>query len=220
VTVGTADATRKRVLVGGLALTAAAVAIQSLAHVVNVAFWDNNWDALNADSDTGAPAWASSVLEFAAALLVVLMAALQPARQWPLFVLAAVLAFFSLDDLIMVHERVSTVAQDLDLWAHAGRLVWPVIFLPLLTIAFLGLWLIAAESVGDVGRPIRVGLGLLVLAIGLEIAAQGLFALDVGRLDAPFVAEVVVEEGAELAGWGLIVTGLAAALLDSGLRAP
>jgi hypothetical protein len=58
------------------------------------------------------------------------------------------------------------------------------------------------------------------LAIGLEIAAQGLFALDVGRLDAPFVAEVVVEEGAELAGWGLIVTGLAAALLDSGLRAP
>jgi len=219
VTVGTADATRRRVVVGGLVLTAAAVAIQSLAHIANVALWDNNWDALNADSDTGGPAWASSVLQFAAALLVLLMAALQPVRQWALAVLAAVLAFFSLDDLIMVHERVSTVAQDLHLWAHAGRLVWPVIFLPLLTIAFLGLWLIAAESGDEIGRSIRVGLGLLVLAVGLEIAAQGLFALDVGRLDAPFVAEVVLEEGAELAGWGLIVTGLAAALLDLHERA-
>jgi hypothetical protein len=196
-----------RVIRGGLALTALAVAVQSVAYVVNVAALDNYWDALNVDSDSGGGAWASSGLQFAAAVLMLLLWARSGVDRL-LLGLAAVIAFLSLDDLIQVHEHVSRLALKLHLWAHAGRLVWPAVFLPLLAASFLGLWLIAQARL-EVGRLIRGGLALLVLAIVLEIAAQGLFALDVGRLDAPFVAEVILEEGAELAGWGLIVTGLA-----------
>jgi hypothetical protein len=200
-----------RVVAGGIVLTVVAVVIQSAAHIFNVWALDNYWDALNADSDTGGGAWASSGLEFASACFVLLLAACATAWEWPLVSLAGILAFFSLDDVIQVHERVSRLALDLHLWAHAGRLVWPIIFLPLLVASFGGLWFVAHEAGGAAWRLIVIGLGLLVLAVGLEIAAQGLFVLDVGRLDAPFVAEVVVEEGAELMGWGLIATGLAAA---------
>lgn len=216
------DAVAARTVHGGILLVAVAVAIQSGAHILNVVALDNYWDVLNADSDTGAPAWASSALQSAAAVLVLLLAARFRARQWWLLGLAGLLAFLSLDDLITIHERVSRLALTLDLWAHAGRLVWPIVFLPLLAATFVGLWWIGDAPGGELERGgraddaqllIRLGLALLVAAVVLEIAAQGLFVLDVGRLDAPFVAEVLIEEGAELAGWGLIVTGLAARVL-------
>jgi Flp pilus assembly pilin Flp len=202
------DATTARVVRTGLIVASVAVVLQSAAHVVNEIL-DQRWNALNADSDTGAAAWASASLQFGAALMVLVLAARAPNRRW-LAALGVALAFLSLDDIIRIHEQVAVLDERLGLWEHAGRLLWVGTYLPLLGGVFLGLWAIAAETAGELPRLIRIGLGLLVFAVFLEVAGAGLYALDVERLDPLFVAEVTVEEGVELFGWALITTALTA----------
>ena len=202
------DAITARVVRTGLAVAAVAVVLQSAAHVVNEIL-DQRWNALNADSDTGAAAWASASLQFGAALMVLVLAARAPNRRW-LAGLGVALVFLSLDDIIRIHEQVAVLDERLGLWDHAGRLLWVGTYLPLLGAVFLGLWAIAGEVAGELQKLIRIGLGLLVFAVFLEVAGAGLFALDVERLDPVFVAEVTIEEGAELLGWALITTALMA----------
>jgi hypothetical protein len=60
---------------------------------------------------------------------------------------------------------------------------------------------------------------LLVVAIALEMASPILFALGSDHGELAYELEVALEEGAELAGWILVSTGLAAALLTSSLSA-
>src|SRR4029453_6681743 len=77
-----------RTLRVGVALALALAALQSIAHLVNLAFFDLRVDMINADSDSGAFAWASSVATSCAALLLCLLAIMRPTRTWPLVALA------------------------------------------------------------------------------------------------------------------------------------
>jgi hypothetical protein len=210
----------RRTLRVGVALAVALVALQSIAHLIDVVAFDLRFAMINADSDSGAFAWMSSVATFGAALLLCLLALVWPTRIWPLVALAGAVAFMSLDDMVGLHERVSALETTLGPIEHFARIFWPLVFMPLLAATFVGLLGIAAGLRTAPAHALLAGLALLVLAIALEMASPILFALGSDHGELAYELEVILEEGAELAGWILVATALAAALLTSSPRSP
>lgn len=183
-----------------------AVTVQTAAHLVYSYVWPSL--LLNADNDWGTFAWASTVVTFSGALAASVLAALGPERGLKL-TLAAILAFFSFDDGVRLHERLSADVVSLIPWEHAGRVAGMLVLLPLMAVAFVVLWRLSRAEAGRVRGHIRLGLGFLVTAIFLEAVVSTLIRRGGwSGSDLPMVLEVLVEEGAELGGWILIVTGL------------
>lgn len=193
----------------GLTAAVAAFVLQSAVHVTNVLL-DRRFDLLDADTDHGVFAWASAAATAAAAVLAFVLASRLRRRDYVL--LGVALAVFALDDLLAVHERIGELDDTLGLpeRIQLQRLVWIIVLLPLLAAAAILLWRIAAEAPPRAGEVVRAGLALLVLAVAAEAVTPVLFNFDWGQDSIPYESEVVFEEGAELAGWILVVTGLAA----------
>lgn len=189
----------------GIFVTAGAVALQSVLNYANIVLFDRRYPKLDADAELGVAAWQSSAAQFAAAILVLLLAARFPSRRVGLLTLAAVLAYFSADDILAVHEQIGRIGADALGVPDVAPAVWPVLYLPLFAIVVIGVWRIGAEFGGEAERLLRAGLALLAVGMAVELITPGLRELDLLR----FVSEVVAEEGAELAGWGLVATGLA-----------
>jgi len=78
-----------------------------------------------------------------------------------LLVLAALLAFFSLDDIVAAHERIGTIVREdvLGLPTGWGRVLWPLVFLSLLATTALTLWRVGGAQLPRIGDAIRTGLG-------------------------------------------------------------
>lgn len=210
------DGAAERVLGLGLALAVAGVALQSVAHLVDLWAFDLEVEVVRAESDTSAWAWASIVATFTAAVGALLLHAARFGRPARLAVLAAAVAFLSLDDMIQVHERLSALVTDLgapEEW-HLARLFWVAVFLPLLAVTFLLLWDLSRTLPARFGRLVLAGAVLLVVAVGLEVVSPALFWLGFDHGDLLYELEVVLEEGAELGGWAVVGTALVAAALD------
>jgi len=206
---------RERRVVGlGVGLALAAALAQSALHLVNLAFFDLEINAINVDSDSGAFTWASSVATFGAALAIVQLWLLVGRGRPDLWMpaVAGVLAFFSLDDLLFIHERISALENEFAGIEHFSRLFWPLVFMPLLGASFVGLWVLTMRMRPLAATAVRAGLALLVAAILMEMASPALFALGFDHGDLGYELETVAEEGAELAGWMLVATGLVAAV--------
>jgi hypothetical protein len=208
----TPNAVAERLLKTATVVALVAAFVQGVVHLSNLALGDLELTVLDAGSDTGAFAWASTAATFAAAFAALVLAA--AATRWvrTLATLAVMLAFLSLDDFVQIHERVSEEALEIgfpEAW-HVGRLFWVVVLLPVLAATFMLLWRIAHVAPPDERRVLRVGLGLLVFAVALEAASPLLFHFDWDHLSWPYEVEVAVEEGAELAGWIAITGALAA----------
>jgi hypothetical protein len=113
-----------------------------------------------------------------------------------------------------IHERLGDLAdraEGLAAWEPA-RLLWPVVFLPVLAGLFLGLWWLARDLPPPrAGRHVRTGLVLLAVAVALEVASAALIRAGHDRGSGLYELEVLLEEGAELAGWILIAGALLAA---------
>jgi hypothetical protein len=199
----------------GLAIAAITVTAQAVAHVVGVHLLDDRYLNLNADDELGLPAWLSSSATFAAAFGAFLLALMQERIDASLLVLAGLLAFFSLDDAIVVHERVGEKAADaLGYGETTERLIWLILFFPLFALAAILLVQTARRLPTDHARLMYLGLGLLVLAVAAELLSSVVYELaEVQRGSWPDTVEVVVEESAELAAWILIATALLAAVL-------
>ena len=199
----------------GYAIAATTVVLQSAAHVVGVSVLDDRIWNLNADVEFNAVAWAGSAATFAAALAAFALALVPADVDRRLLALSFLLAAFSLDDAIGIHERLALRGADaLGLSPDAGRAIWPVVYLPLLAAGLLLLLDTARRVFEGAGRLLRHGVALLVLALAAEFVAAFLgTVLDVQRGAWPDVAEVTIEEGAEIGGWLLISFGLAAALV-------
>lgn len=198
----------------GLAIAAITVTAQAVAHVVGVQLLDDRYLHLNADDELGLPAWVSSCATFAAAFAAFLLALMQDRIDGSLLVLAGLLAFFSLDDAIAVHERLGEkVADALGYGETAQRLIWLILFFPLLALAAILLIRTARRLAAHHARLVYLGLGLLLLAIAAELLSSVVYELaDVERGSWLDTLEVVVEESAELAAWILIATALLAAV--------
>jgi len=200
-----------RVVSAGIALAAAGVVVHTGIHLFNGWVLDYKWGVLNVTEDESVFGWASSAATFGAALAVVLFGFTRRSRMAGPIVLAAIISFLSLDDFLQLHERVASLWKPLGLWEKADRLVWPAIFMPLLAATFILALRLSAEAGTRISRLVRFGLILLVAAVALEIASEGLYHLGWDDPDLPLVIEAVTEEGAELAGWVLIATGFFAA---------
>ena len=189
----------------GLAL--AAVVLQSAGEVVNFAL-DADIDALDADEELNVFAWASSMSTFAAAFFLFVPAVAVPTLDRLRLVAAGALAFFSLDDAVSFHERLAERSvQLLDSEVSLERVVWPVVYLPLLVFVFVILFQMARRHPNVIGSALLVGLALLALAVVGEVTSA-LYVEDEDTWGS--ITEVAVEEGAELAGWILIAGALGA----------
>jgi len=211
----------ERLLRAGVAVGLAAVLVQTTAHLVDAFAFDYRYEFLDANSEQTAFSWASSSATFAAAFCVALLALTRPGLPRWLVALALVLAFFSLDDMLAFHERVSraTFATDLGLPKQSASRLFPVLWLPTLAYGFLGLFKLARESGRRVRRALEVGLACLIAAIAAELfptvfGLEGVFEFH-GTADG---IEVAFEEGVELFGWILIAAALAAAVCETVAR--
>jgi hypothetical protein len=199
----------------GYAIAVGTVLVQSAAHITGVAVLDDRFWNLNADVEGNVLAWAGSAATFAAALAAFTLALVPKQVDRRLLTLSLLLAAFSLDDAIGIHERLAVRGADLlGVSPDAGRAIWPVVYLPALLAALLLLVDTARRVYDGARRMVRYGVALLVVAVAAELVAAFITAvLDLGRGSWPDVVEVAIEEGAELGAWLLIAFGLAAALL-------
>jgi hypothetical protein len=190
----------------------AAVAFQTFAHLANAWLLDYRVWNLNADGDGNALSWVSSMVTFAAALSAAAIGLTVPHLRRTAFALALVLAFFSLDDIVAIHEELGKdVREDLlGLPRGAGRLIWPVLFFPLLGFTFLAVWQIAKAARARAAKLLRLALLLLVVAVAAEAAWSVWFFADGDTQTWPDALQVAFEEGAELGAW-ILITGAFAA---------
>jgi hypothetical protein len=120
-----------------------------------------------------------------------------------------ILAFFAIDDIAALHERMGSGLDALGL-PHADGIWFPV-YVPLFAFTFVTLVRVARRA-GEVGSALLAGLVLLGLALAGEVATAVLDPLDRTNHGVWYSLEVAFEESAELAGWILIAAGLGAAL--------
>ena len=203
------DATLRRVTRFTLLLALGAFVALALVHLVNQLAFDDPYLALDADEDRSAWSWAAVSAEAVAGVLAALLAA-TVVRSRALRFAAAVMVFLSLDDFSRIHENIGSLVT---LFPHSVRLLWPLIYFPLLAALMVVLWRVAQGRVEEVRLLVRSGLVLLVVAVALEILTVALFAADQGHTTFLYELEVSIEEGFELAGWTLIAGGMAAALV-------
>jgi hypothetical protein len=180
------------------------VLLQTGIHIANALTFQLK--ALDADAEHTVFSWMGSAVTFAAALACVLLAAPSFARGRLLVPLGGLVAFLSLDEAVSVHERIGIRIADLfDLSITWSRVIWPAVYLPLM-LAVLALLVAAVRTAPrDTSRLVLVGLGCLSAAVAAEIVSAPLSTAVDAFTEALVVA---VEEGLELAGWGLIATGL------------
>jgi hypothetical protein len=152
--------------------------------------------------------WANLVATFAAAFAAILHAVLLSERRRTYAFIACVFAFFSLDEAVLVHERlaksvIAAAGQDTS-W---DSVVWPALYLPLAGAVVVLLVSLTRTTPTRARRFVGVGLVLLVTAVAAEVLSA---PVSTGETVAGWthVLESAYEEGAELTGWIMIATGL------------
>lgn len=157
--------------------------------------------------------WASSSATVAVAVLATLLAIVEPSHRRRGLGVGVATAFLSFDDTAFIHERLSyRLADALDVSTSFVQVIWPALYFPLLLALAVMLFGLARKTAAA-HRLVVAGLGLLAGAVVLEVAAHGLARTDLDADSVPWVLEIAVEEGAELAGWTLIATGVAVRLV-------
>jgi hypothetical protein len=203
----------RRVLRCGYALAVAGAVVQASLHLLDVYAFGGTVAAIDSDNagEGNVFTWASSSATLTAAVFCVLL--LLAERRAALGFLAAVLALFSLDDALALHERAAPAfLEAVGADVRFSRVAWPVLLLPLMAFVALAIWRRAATTTWDERRVLRGAILLLGLAIVLELA---LFPAPDGSrarqlLEPPFVA---AEESIELGAWILLAAGLASVFI-------
>jgi hypothetical protein len=180
----------------GVAAAALAVLAQSSAHLLDLWLYDLDVERLNANENGSVFDWLSTVAILAAAVAAASLAILQERRGAPAL-LAVILLFLFVDDLLQLHER------------DGGS--WDALLALVLIAATALLLRLAAAAQASTRLTVLVGLGLLALSIvtgkvGEVLLSRG--GWDTG--DLPHEVKVVLKQGAELGGWILIAFALAA----------
>jgi hypothetical protein len=204
----------------GFLIAAVAVLVQTVAHLGNEFLLDDRVEGLDADVEGNAFTWASSVATFTVALAAALHAVAFERQRREFFVLAGLAAWFSLDDVAIIHERVALkLGEDLlGLPDYLAVRLWLILYLPLLLLAGIALWRIAQEAQPPADGAVLLGLGLLVASIPVELVGALTRKLAEDGTDVPETFRVALEEGLELGGWILLAAGLTAILCSALMR--
>jgi hypothetical protein len=203
-----------RLLAWGFDVAVAVVVVQTIGQLVDWIATGNDIVLLNADSDQSIYPWIPVAAIYTGALALFLQGLLTPVsgfRRW----LPLVLAYLSLDEMVAIHERITSILRRLHINVAHAREIWPVVYLPLMAATAIALWRMSATMVPRATRFIRVGLVFLATAVVLE-------ALSAQLVDAhptAYQIEVIVEQNLELAGWTLIGAALLSYVVGNLLRA-
>ena len=154
--------------------------------------------------------WASVVAAFALALGAGLRFVAIPIERGRYGVLALAAAFLSLDDLIVLHERLAGVAVKLfDLSFVWDSVLWPAFYAPLLGAVVVILERVTRRSPTVIRRQALVGIALLGMAVALEVVSA---PWSTGT-NLVHTVEGGLEEAAEQAGWTLLASAIMALVL-------
>lgn len=207
-----ADRPIDRILRIGVAVAVIAVAVQIASQLVNYFVFDGDIWNLNLDGEGNFFAWASSVTQFGAAFCCALLALEGWWSRRRLVALMLILAFFSLDDIVQLHERLtlSFLGDALGIERAYSRAAWPLLFFPLLGAAFVLLWRLAERAPWQPQRFVRIGLAMLVLAVAAEALSTLLHVGEDAYGTLQDTLQVAVEESLELGAWIVITAALAA----------
>jgi hypothetical protein len=199
----------ERVITWGIALSVAGLLIQTAMHLTNFVVFDGDINGLDADEDFSAASWAGISATFVAGTGALLLGLVL--RRGVFYALAGLFTYLSFDDFMRVHERVAELGTvGIGKEEELGRVIWPLLFMPLLVAGAALIWIAANQFSGRASWLIRGGLLLLVSAVVLEASSAVLFQLGYEQLTWPYQIEVVLEEGCELVGWTWIATALLA----------
>jgi hypothetical protein len=204
-------------------VTIVVVVLQCLLHLVDAAVFDLRIGRLDADSDRSVWSWTGSAAELMAALGAGLLMVVAPGRWKWLAFLTVVFAFFSMDDTVQVHERLSHILDGFPGGPPIPRrALWPILYAPLMLLTYILMWRVSGAMAQRCRAAVRGGLVMLGVAIVLEFAVStliiragyGRVAHDTRVGSMLYEFEVIVEEALELAGWLLIAAAFIATGLD------
>jgi hypothetical protein len=159
----------------------------------------------NLDAEQNLPTWLSSVQFFGVAICGVLAGLASAGRRAAWWFLAAVFAFFSVDEVALVHEKLAERLEDV---TSLPKL--PLIYSPLLLGCVVAVVAVLPEVRSRVATPVPLLAGFFLLAVSLFLDAADVQALDVPR----FRPMIVLEEAAELLGTGILIATLLAVFLS------
>ena len=203
-----------RLVALGLVIALVALALQTAAHLTNAFVLGGRYPALDATRDDNAFTWMSSVATFAAGFAAA-VAALAVGRR-RLALLASLLVFLSLDDLVQAHERLPLLMDgSAGPLAQAGELVFLAVYLPLLaTVVTL---LIGAARRGPRRAALAIFGGLAMLTASLAIRVVGAVVTVAGGSGPEWlkILGAAAMQDAELGGWILVAAGLTAIMCHS-----
>jgi hypothetical protein len=206
------SADQRSLVVAGVFLAFLAVAVQTALYTADVYAFDRRFRTFDVDGEGGVSSWAATVAIFSTGLVALLLSFVESSRRLRLLALAGAAIFLSFDESLIVHERLGLAVTDaLDLSDKYLRVAWPAVYLPLLVAVAALVLQLAWTSADPARRLLAIGLLMLAGAVGLEIAGLGLDLIP-SLPDWLYTAEIALEEGAELAGWILLTTGLAVLL--------
>jgi len=180
--------------------------VQGIVHVVNYFTIDVGYLDVNLERRPFAAIQGLLIAAAAAGAFVVTARRLVP-RAIGLS-LGAVLAFFALDEVAGLHERIAVEVGELmglsDSW---DSVLWPVLYLPLAAVVLFGIWRCAVAAPPPNARLLLMAGALLVSAVVLEIASAP-FSTASTAGGAVHKVEGAFEEGFELVAWGFIALAL------------
>ena len=213
------SADQRSLVVAGVSLTFLAVSLQTALYLVDVYAFDRRFGTFDVDQESGFPAWAASVAIFSTGFIALLLGFVESSRKLSLWALGGAVIFLSFDESLIVHERVGLAVTDaLDLSDTYLRVAWPAAYVPLLAAIAALVFQLARTSTDPARRLLLAGLLALAAAVGLEIAGLALDLVPSLTIGLLYTVQIALEEGAELAGWILLTTGLVVRLFDQMAR--
>ncbi len=165
------------------------------------------------DGEWTIPAFASSLLLVTGAVLAAVVAIEAGAAgsrwRWHWVVLAAGLAYMSVDETAGLHEMWGgPVKRFLPLDGTIFHFAWVVVAIPLVLALAVYFWpMLWKLPACDRNRLIAAGVVYVGGAVGMELVGGAIFGKS-GSDSAAFQLSVVCEEGLELVGLGLLVRAL------------
>jgi len=213
-----------RVLSVAAAFAVVGALAQGAVGIVNGIVLERRSGLLDPDAEYTVFAWASGVATFAAALAALLMGIIWRTGRVQLLVLAAFIAFYSADDMLVIHEPLTAKVFGGILGLPtglAGRMSGALYF-PLLAATVVLLLLEARRMPIRAARFVVVGLACLAGGVLLELVNGALTAADlISFRDTWDVLIAMTEESIELAGWilvaGALLSVLCGRLVEQGL---
>jgi hypothetical protein len=191
---GSRQAIGSAVIVGGLVLTAVAVAGQTAAQLVDFEVYHLRIDVLNSDQHASIFGIASICANGAVAVVAAVRATNSDRR-----------ASWALVSVLVAVAMVLRIAN-----AGDGDPLRYILLLPLVSVLVVLLWSLTSAESESARVVARTGIALLVFSYVVHVVGPGMVPALSRSNSWAYEAKGVLKHDGELAGWILLATGLAA----------